>query len=196
MSLANCMKISFRRPRQKSRLAEVIHDLGLGTLFKIQVWDFCRGRPFSLLIINRRSAAMRMPPPVQLSATCFSASMEVTTLSGLCFNTLKRARAGPDGLVRACSQFCIVSTLTPINTAKSPCDTPIFCRMPLTFISNLKTRRGFILPASIAFICRTLSHSSLNAFFSILLTRNNVTEHFNLILRQIAFFPLIIPVLS
>jgi len=79
------------------------------------------------------------------------------TAFGLCAAISSRARAGPSGTRRPCSQFCNVATLTPIIRANSACDLPSLRRIDLMSAGrNVKTRAAFILPRLMRPACRIL----------------------------------------
>jgi len=79
------------------------------------------------------------------------------TAFGFLAATLSKARAGPSGVLRPCSQFFSVATLTPIIKANSACDFPSFRRIDLMSAGlNVKTRLGFMLPRRIRPAWRTL----------------------------------------
>ena len=79
------------------------------------------------------------------------------TALGFSAATFSKARAGPSGVLRPCSQFFSVATLTPIIRANAACDFPSFRRIDLMSAGlNVKTRLGFALPRRIRPAWRTL----------------------------------------
>ena len=86
------------------------------------------------------------------------------TALGLSAATLSRARAGPSGIRRPCSQFCSVARLTPIIRANSDCDFPSLRRIDLISAGRkVNTRAGLTFPRRIRPACRTLLRRSWKA---------------------------------
>ena len=96
-----------------------------------------------------------------------AASSAAETAVGFSAATFSKARAGPSGRRRPCSQFCKVETLTPIMRANSLCDFPNRCRMAFTSSGAISlTRLGLASPRRMAPACRTLStRFSKSSFF-------------------------------
>jgi len=85
----------------------------------------------------------------------------LTTTFGFSSKTRSSAIAGPLGVLRPCSQFCTVSTLTPIILANCDCDTLTdFLSLRISTALYLKAREAFarplrILPASLILLLRS-----------------------------------------
>lgn len=83
------------------------------------------------------------------------------TARGLRAATRSRARAGPSGVRRPCSQLRNVATLTPIMRANCVCDALSFSRMLFTSAGrNMVTRAGLSRPRRILPACLILLNSS------------------------------------
>lgn len=87
------------------------------------------------------------------------------TARGFAAATRSKARAGPAGTRRPCSQFRSVATLTPMSNANSACDLPRLWRMARTS-SGLKTkaRDARRSPRRIAPACLILLTKSSKSF--------------------------------
>ena len=92
-----------------------------------------------------------------------------STASGSSAATFSKARAGPSGRRRPCSQFRSVATLTPIMRANSDCDRCRLCRTALISTGPIsKTREGVLLPrlmspASLVLVTNSLKSSSFTS---------------------------------
>jgi hypothetical protein len=96
---------------------------------------------------SRRWGVSGTPRERKDAEACYEASA-AATISGFTAATFSKARAGPSGRRRPCSQFRSVATLTPIMRANSACDFPSCPRIDFTSTgANAVTRRQLTLPS-------------------------------------------------